>query len=74
MSYGSYGGPPWGIIAAKKKLKEEEDLFTDWRTRLVKVGERLLREMEKGNVSEEAKSEFRKFIEKAKASGIHRHL
>ena len=66
MSYGSYGGPPWGTIAAKKKLKEEEDLFTDWRTRLVEVGERLMREMEKGNVSEDAKREFREFIEKAK--------
>jgi len=65
MSYGSYG-PPWGTIAAKKKLKEAEDLFTDWRTRLVAVGERLMREMEKGNVSEQAKREFREFIEEAK--------
>jgi hypothetical protein len=74
MSYGSYGGPPWGTIAAKKKLKEEEDLFTDWRTRLVEVGERVIREIEKGNVSEEVKKEFREFIEKTKAAGIRRHL
>jgi hypothetical protein len=65
MSYGSYE-PPWGTIVAKKKLKEAEDVFTDWRTRLVEVGERLMREMEKGNVSEDAKREFREFIEKAK--------
>jgi len=74
MSYGSYGGPPWGTIAAKKKLKEEEDLFTDWRTRLVDVGERIMREIEKGNISEEVKKEFREFIEKTKATGIRRHL
>jgi hypothetical protein len=71
MSYGNYGGPPWGTIAAKKKLQEAEDAFTDWRTRLVEIGERLMREMERGNVSEEAKSEFRKFIEEAKR---YRHL
>jgi hypothetical protein len=43
-----YEGPPWAAIAAKRKLKETEDLFTDWRTRLVEIGERLLREVEKG--------------------------
>jgi len=74
MSYGSYGGPPWGTIAAKKRLKEAEDIFIDWRTRLVEVGERVMREIEKGNVSEEVKKEFREFIEKTKAAGIHRHL
>jgi hypothetical protein len=63
----SYGGPPWGTIAAKKKLQETEDLFTDWRTRLVEVGERVMREIEKGNVSEQAKREFREFIEEAKS-------
>jgi hypothetical protein len=68
MSY--YEGPPWGTIAAKKKLKQTEDLFKDWRTRLVEVGERLLREIEKGNVSEEVKKEFTEFIEKTKAAGI----
>jgi hypothetical protein len=71
MSYGNYGGPPWGTIAAKKKLKEMEDLFKDWRTRLVKIGERVLREIEKGNVSEEVRKEFREFIEKTKAVGIY---
>jgi hypothetical protein len=69
MSY--YEGTPYGIIAAKKKLKQTEDVFKDWRTVLVKVGERLLREIEKGNVSEEVKKEFREFIEKTKAGGIH---
>ncbi len=69
MSY--YEGPPWGTITAKKKLKQTEDLFEDWRTRLIKVGERVLHEIEKGNVSEEAKKEFREFIEKTKAAGIH---
>jgi len=68
----SYEGPPWAAIAAKKKLKETEDLFRDWRTRLVKVGERVLREIEKGSVSEEAKKELREFIEKTKLSGTHR--
>jgi hypothetical protein len=70
MSYGNYG-PPWGTIMAKKKLKEAEDVFTDWRTRLIEVGQRLLREIEKGNVSKEAKREFRDFIEEAKR---YRHL
>jgi hypothetical protein len=65
MSYGSYG-PPWGTIVARKKLQEAEDVFRDWQARLVEVGERLLREMEKGNVSKEAKREFRGFIEEAK--------
>jgi hypothetical protein len=51
-----------------------EDLFKDWRTRLVKIGERVLREIEKGNVSEEVRKEFREFIEKTKAAGIRRHL
>lgn len=68
MSY--YEGTPWGTIAAKKKLKQTEDLFKDWRTKLVKVGERVLHEIEKGNVSEEAKKELREFIEKTKAAGI----
>jgi len=68
MSY--YEGPPWGTIAAKKKLKETEDQFTDWRTRLVKIGERVLREIEKGNVSEETKKKLRHFIEETKAAGI----
>jgi len=70
----SYEGPPWAAIAAKRKLKETEDLFKDWRTRLVEVGERVLREIEKGNVSEEVKKELREFIEKTKAAGIWRHL
>jgi hypothetical protein len=68
MSY--HEGTPWGTIAAKKKLKETEDVFKDWRTRLVEVGEQLLREIEKGKVSEEVKKEFREFIEKTKAAGI----
>jgi len=68
MSY--YEGSPWPTIAAKRKLKQTEDLFEDWRTRLVEVGERLLREIEKGNVSEEVKREFKEFIEKTKAAGI----
>lgn len=72
MSY--YEGTPWGTINAKKKLKEAEDLFTNWRTRLVEVGERVLREIEKGNVSEEVKKEFREFIEETKDAGIRRHL
>ena len=70
----SYGGPPWAAIAAQKKLKETEDLFKDWRTSLVEVGERVLREIEKGNVSEEVKKELREFIEKTKAAGIRRYL
>ena len=70
MSY--YEGTPWGTIATKKKLKQTEGLFKDWRTRLVEVGERLLREVEKGNVSEEVKKEFRDFIEKTKAASINR--
>jgi len=70
----SYGGPPWGTIAAKRELKEAEDLFTDWRTRLVVAGERVMRDIEKGNGSEEVKKEFREFIEKTKAAGIRRHL
>jgi len=74
MSYGSYGGPPWRTIAAKKKLKEAEDVFTDWRTELVEVGERVMREIEKGSVSEEVKKKFREFVEKTKAAGIRRHL
>lgn len=65
MSYGSYG-PPWGMIMARKKLQEEEDAFRDWRARLVEVGERIMREMDKGTVSEQAKREFREFIEEAK--------
>jgi len=65
MSYGSYG-PPWGMIMARKKQQETEDVFTDWRAKLVEVGERLLHDMEKGNVSKEAKREFREFIEEAK--------
>jgi hypothetical protein len=69
MNY--YEGPPWATIAAKKKLKQTEDLFRDWRTRLVEVGEQLLREIQKGNVSEEMKKEFREFIEKTKAADIH---
>ena len=69
MSY--YEGTPWGTIAAKKKLKQTEDVFKDWRTTLVELGERLLREIEKENVSEEVKKEFREFIEKTKAAGIH---
>ena len=70
----SYEGPPWAAIAAKRKLKETEDLFKDWRTRLVEVGERVLREIEKGNVSEEVKKELREFIEKTKAADTWRHL
>jgi len=73
MSYGSYG-PPWGMIMARKKLQEAEDAFRDWRARLVEVGERLMREVDKGTVSEQAKREFREFIEEAKAAGIRRHL
>jgi hypothetical protein len=69
MSY--YEGTPWATIASKKKLKQAEDVFEDWRTVLVQVGERLLREIEKGNVSEEVKKEFREFIENTKAAGIH---
>jgi hypothetical protein len=69
MSY--YEDTPYGTIAAKKKLKQTEDVFKDWRTVLVQVGERLLREIEKGNVSEEVNKEFRGFIEKTKAAGIH---
>ena len=69
MSY--YEGTPWGTIAAKKKLKQTKDVFKDWRTALVEVGERLLREIEKGNVSEEVKKQFGEFIEKTKAAGIH---
>ena len=69
MSY--YEGTPWGSIAARKKLKQATDVFKDWRTALVQVGEQLLREIEKGNVSEEVKKEFREFIEKTKAAGIH---
>ena len=65
MSYGSYG-PPWGMIMARKKLQEAEDAFRDWRARLVEVGERLMREVDKGTVSEQAKREFREFIEEAK--------
>ena len=68
----SYEGPPWAAIAAKKQLRETDEQFKDWRTRLVKVGERVLREIEKGNVSEEAKKELRQFIEKTKAAGIHK--
>ena len=67
-----YGGPPWPTIAAKRKLKETEDEFKDWRTRLVKVGERVLREIDEGNVSEEAKRELRQFIGKTKATGIYK--
>ena len=70
MSY--YEGTPWGTIATKKKLKQTEDLFKDWRTKLVEVGERILREMEKGNVSEEAKREFREFIKKTRDAGINK--
>lgn len=66
MSYGSYGGTPWGMIMARKKLQEAEDAFANWRTRLVDVGERLICEIDKGNVSEQAKSEFREFIQEAK--------
>lgn len=67
-----YEGPPWPTIAAKKKLRETEELFTDWRTRLVKVGERVLREIEKGHVSEEAKRELRQFIKETKDAGIYK--
>jgi len=70
MTY--YEGTPWGTIAAKKKLKQTEHAFEDWRTTLVEVGERLLREIGKGNVSEEVKKEFTQFIEKTKAAGIQR--
>jgi hypothetical protein len=69
MSY--YKGTPYGTIAAKKKLKQTEDVFKDWRTVLAQVGERLLREIEKGNVSEEVEKEFREFIERTEAAGIH---
>jgi hypothetical protein len=68
----SYEGTPWAAIAAKKKLKETEDLFSNWRTRLVGIGEQLLREIEKGKVSEEVKRKFREFIEETKAAGIYR--
>ena len=68
MSY--YEGTPWGTITTKKKLKQTEGLFKDWRTKLVEVGERVLCELEKGNVSEEVKKEFREFIEKTKSTGI----
>jgi hypothetical protein len=65
MSYGNYG-PPWGMIMARKKLQESEDAFRDWRAKLVEVGEWIMREMDKGTVSEQAKREFREFIEEAK--------
>lgn len=66
-----YEGTPWPVITAKKKLKETEDEFKDWRTRLVKVGEGVLREIDEGNVSEEAKRELRQFIDKTKARGVY---
>ena len=65
-------GTPWPLIMARKKLEETEDAYNAWRTRLVKIGQRILQEIEKGDVSEEAKRELRQFIKETEEKGIYR--
>lgn len=63
MSYFN-DGPPWGLIQVKRKVKE-------LRIELVKIGEEVLQEIEKGKVpSEDVIKRFRNFVEKAKSAGI----
>ena len=70
MSYNT--GPPWGWIHAKKNRQQLEDDFKSWRTELVKIGDKILQEMDKTKISQKTRSEFKQFIEKARQMGIYK--
>jgi len=72
MSYRE--GPPWGYIQERKSRIEVEEDFKHWRTELVKIGDKILHCMDKGEIPEEVMDEFKQFIEKTRRKGIYRHL
>ena len=64
---------PWWGISAEREAREAKEEFKRWRTRLVKIGEEALRELDAHGASDKIKSQLREFIEEARAAGIYWH-
>lgn len=63
---------PWWGIQREREVKESEERAKHWRTELVKIGEEVLREVEKHAVSEDVIERFRHFVQKARSAGIYK--
>jgi len=72
MSYDS--GTPWGYTQEEKSRQDLEQDFEKWRTELVESGDKILHGMDRGEISEEVRDEFKQFVEETRQKGIYRHL
>lgn len=63
---------PWWGIQREREVRELEERAKHWRTELVKIGEEVLREVEKYAVSEDVIERFRHFVQKARSAGIYK--
>lgn len=63
---------PWWGIQREREIRESGERAMQWRTELVKIGEEVLREMEKHKVSKAVIERFRDFVEKARSAGIYK--
>ena len=62
---------PWWGIQREREVRDSEERAKQWRTELLKIGEEVLREMEKHRVSKDVIERFRDFVEKARSAGIY---
>ena len=64
---------PWWAVQRERAGKEQsETKLIELRTELVKIGEEVLRELEKQGGSADIINKFKRFIDKAKSAGIYR--
>lgn len=64
---------PWWAVQRERADKEKsETKLIELRTELVKIGEEVLRELEKQGGSADIIKKFKRLVEKARSSGVYR--